>query len=103
MLNYAWKKTMFRTVGVQYGNRYIYSAWEFGKYLMMIDSNCFIVSDENDLENKNGIIYFYNYHIDLSYWDDGWFWDSAELVGNRSSNVKHLISKHKTYFWALSK
>ena len=73
------------------------------KKIKPLDSNYFIVNNEDDLENKNGIIYFYNYHIDLSYWDDGWFWDSAELVGNRNSSVKDLISKYKIYFWALSK
>jgi RHS repeat-associated protein len=99
-LNYAWRNTTTRTAGDQFGKRYIYSAYEMGRYLG-IDQPQYKIDDEFDIQNKQGIIYFFNYHIDLVYWDIGWFWDSAELVGNTGSSVSSLISKHTTYFMPL--
>ncbi len=95
-INEAFKNTPTPTVGDGLGSRYIMGADALAKHLGVVKKGSKQpnrINDISSIQNKVGIIYFENFHIDL--------WDGNEMVGN--GEVSDKYTSKPMYFKELGK
>jgi len=92
----GWKYSPYGTLGDKYGKRYLYRAKELGKHLGLFNKK-YRVKNISDLKNKQDLIYFENYHVDIIYRGAS----GPNMLGNWWATVASYMSHGRTYFMKL--